>query len=348
MPVGRYRWSEQSKMFQRFRPALLLLIVLVLAACGDDGQSTLAPTAGAVGVSETAPASSGADPTAASPAEEAPPTPVPATATPAKPLAAMANGRPIFLDDYEKELARYEQAQSELGLVAGQDGTDYRSLVLNALIENELIAQAAEVNGLVVTEEMVGMRLADLEIAAGGPENFAAWLQANQWTLEEFRGALAGEMVTELVVEFVTADVPTAAEQVRASYVQLDDAALAQSIVDQARGGADFAALARQYSVDRMTGDNGGDLGFFAQGSLLVPELEAAAFSLQPGEISEVVSAARADGTGTAFYVVTVTERDPQRELNAELRFNLLQERFEAWLAELWAQAEISRFVAGG
>lgn len=347
MPVSHRRWSAQSEIFQRFRPALLLLIVLILAACSDDGQATLAPTAGAV-VSETAPASSGAEPTAPGPAEEAPPTPVPATATPSEPLAAMANGRPIFLDDYEKELARYEQAQSELGLVAGQDGTDYRNLVLNALIETELIAQAAEVNGLAVTEEMVEMRLADLEIAAGGPENFAAWLQANQWTPEEFRGALASEMLTELVVEFVTADVPTAVEQVRASYVQLDDAALAQSVVDQARGGADFGALARQYSVDRMTGENGGDLGFFAQGSLLVPELEAVAFGLQPGEISDVVTAARADGAGTAFYVVMVTERDPQRELNAELRFNLLQQRFEAWLAELWAQAEISRFVASG
>jgi hypothetical protein len=61
-----------------------------------------------------------------------------------------------------------------------------------------------------------------------------------------------------------------------------------------------------------------------------------------------VITAARADGAGTAFYVVTVTERDPQRELNAELRFNLLQQRFEAWLSELWAQAEISRFVDGG
>jgi parvulin-like peptidyl-prolyl isomerase len=348
MPVGHNWWSVQSEMLHRFRPALLLLVILVLAACSDDGQATLAPTAGVVGASETVPASSGAVPTAADPTAEASPTPVPATPTPSEPLAAMANGRPIFLDDYEKELARYEQAQSELGLVAGQDGTDNRNLVLNALIETELIAQAAEVNGLVVTEEMVDMRLADLEMAAGGPENFTAWLDANQWTPEEFREALAGEMLTELVVEFVTADVPTAVEQVRASYVQLDDAVLAQSIVDQARGGADFAALARQYSVDRMTGENGGDLGFFAQGSLLVPELEEAAFSLQPGEISEVITAARADGAGTAFYVVTVTERDPQRELNAELRFNLLQQRFEAWLSELWAQAEISRFVDGG
>jgi parvulin-like peptidyl-prolyl isomerase len=334
-------------MFHRFRPAILILVVLILAACSDDGQPTLAPTAGAAAASETAPASTGAEPATASPVEEAPPTAVLATATPAEPLAAMANGRPIFLDDYEKELARYEQAQSELGLAAGQDGTNYRILVLDALIENELIAQAAEVNGLAVTGEMVEARLAELGQAAGGAGNFDAWLQANQWTPDEFRAALAAEMLTELVVESVTADVPTAVEQVRASYVQLDDAALAQSIVEQARGGADFATLARQHSVDRMTGENGGDLGFFAQGSLLVPELEAVAFGLQPGEISEVVTAARADGAGTAFYVVMVTERDPQRQLNAELRFGLLQQRFEAWLVELWARAEISRFVAG-
>ena len=325
----------------------MLLIALLLAACSDEGPATLAPTAGAAVVSETAAAPIDTEATAASPAEEAPPTPVPATATPSEPLAALVNGRPIFLDDYEKELARYEQAQADLGLVAGQDGSDYRNLVLDALIENELIAQAAEANGLTVTGEMVEARLTELEAAAGGPDNFNAWLDANQWSADEFRAALASEMLTELVVDFVTADVPVAVEQVRASYVQLDDPALAQSILEQARGGADFAELARQHSVDRMTGENGGELGFFAQGSLLVPELEAAAFALQPGETSEVITAARADGAGTAFYVVKVTERDPQRPLNAESRFNLLQERFESWLAELWARAEISRFVAG-
>jgi parvulin-like peptidyl-prolyl isomerase len=203
-------------------------------------------------------------------------------------------------------------------------------------------------NGFNVTPEMVETRLSELVEASGGAENFGAWLQANQWTEEEFREALAKEMVTEQMVALVTADVPTTAEQVRASYIQLDDPALAQSLLDQIRAGADFVALAQQHSLDRITGENGGDLGFFSAGTLLVPEVEAAAFALQPGELSEVITVTPADGGSATYYVVLVTERDPQRPLSNELRYSLLQAKFEEWLAELRAQATIERFVDTG
>ncbi len=52
--------------------------------------------------------------------------------------------------------------------------------------------------------------------------------------------------------------------------------------------GADFAGLARAYSEDPGTAAQGGDLGCFAVGRL-VPEFEAAAFDLRPGEVSEPV-----------------------------------------------------------
>jgi parvulin-like peptidyl-prolyl isomerase len=142
----------------------------------------------------------------------------------------------------------------------------------------------------------------------------------------------------------VTADVPTTAEQVRASYIQLDDAALAQSVLERAQAGDDFAFLAEQNSVDRVTGENGGDLGFFAPGGLLVPEVDAAAFALQPGEISDVIAVANADGT-TTYYIVKVTERDPARELAADARYKLLQAAFDSWLDALRGSAVIERFV---
>ncbi len=77
-----------------------------------------------------------------------PPTPAPTntpepTPTPTAPLAALVNGQPIFLADFEQELARYEQAQTELGVdLATVEG--YRDQVLDSLIERELIRQAAE------------------------------------------------------------------------------------------------------------------------------------------------------------------------------------------------------------
>ncbi len=335
-------------MLRRNFLVVFLLALIWLAACRRDASPTLVPTAAGPG-STTAEEPSAGDPEQplASPAT-ATPTVIPATPTPSEPLAATVNGRPIYLADYEKELARYEQAHAQLGQSPDSLPAEYRAVVLEALIETELIAQAAEEYGIVLTEEMVDERLAELEELSGGAETFAGWLEANQLTMEEFREALATEMLTEETVAVVTAEVPTTGEHVHARYLQVDDPALAQSLLDQARAGADFAALAQQYSLDRVTGESGGDLGFFAQGSLLVNEVEVAAFNLQAGEISEVITASRADGTGTTYYLVQVLERDPQRELTADLLFARLQEQFESWLAEREAQSEIVRFVDTG
>jgi parvulin-like peptidyl-prolyl isomerase len=329
------------------RSLLLILLVLLAAsvACDEEPLPTAVPSIDPPGAAPTTSASDQDSPPAVATATEAAPTPIPPTPTPSEPLAALVNGQPITLAAYEKELARYEQAQEELGITPGEDGPDYRGIVLDALIETELIAQAATAMGLAITPEMIEARLAELEEASGGPENFAAWLETNQWSVDEFREALAAEMLTEATVSEVTADVPTTAEQVNARYLQVDDPQLAQSLLDQARSGADFGALARDYSLDRITGENGGDLGYFARGSLLVPEIEAAAFELQPGELSEVIIGTRADGTGTTYYIVQVLERDPQRELSSDLRFAMLQQRFEAWLAEQWVQAEVTRLI---
>ncbi len=336
-------------MPRRFYLVVFVALFILLAGCRDESLPTPAPTAAAL----PAPAEPGETvtevPAPSQPAEAtAEPTAIPPTPTPPEPLAALVNEEPIYLAQYEKELARYEQARDELGLSADQGDTNYQSTVLDALIETTLIAQAAQSNGIVVTPEMVEARMAELIEASGGADNFNAWLEANQWSEDEFREALAAELVTEKMVEFVTSDVPFAVEQVHARYLQVDDPDLAQSLLDQIRAGADFAALAQQYSLDRITGDNGGDLGFFAQGSLLVPEVEAAAFALQPDEVSDVIAAPRADGTGTTYYIVQVIERDPERPLSADLRFTLLQEKFEAWLADQWSQAAIVRFVDAG
>jgi parvulin-like peptidyl-prolyl isomerase len=333
---------------KRLRSLLFFLALLAtVVACAEDPLPTAAPAVSPPDATPTTVPDNQATLPSATPTESAP-TAVPPTATPSEPLAATVNGQPITLADYEKELARYEQAQNELGLTPSDGSPDYRGLVRDALIETELIAQAAAQMGLTISPEMIDTRLAELEAASGGPENFAAWLETNQWSREEFREALATEMLTEGTVARVTGDVPTTAEQVSARYLQVDDQGLAQSLLDQARAGADFAALAREHSLDRITGENGGDLGYFARGSLLVPEIEVAAFQLQPGEISEVITGARADGTGTTYYLVQVVNKDPQRELSADLRFSMLQQRFESWLAEQWVQAEVIRMVDSG
>ena len=76
----------------------------------------------------------------------------------------------------------------------------------------------------------------------------------------------------------------------------------AEAILAQAKAGADFAELARQYSEDEGTAELGGDLDFFGRGQM-VPEFEAAAFEMEPGTVSDPVQ------TAYGFHIIKVVEK---------------------------------------
>jgi hypothetical protein len=76
---------------------------------------------------------------------------------------------------------------------------------------------------------------------------------------------------------------PDAAQPVRDSIMTR-----AQRVAQQARGGADFAQLAAQYTEEPGGAERGGDLGYFGPNQMVQP-FEEAAFQLQPGQISDPV-----------------------------------------------------------
>ena len=324
-------------------PSLLNLLVLpaliILAACADGGSEE-----------------EGIVPPDVSPAETdlqiVAPTPVPTIAptslplpTPTPQLAALVNGQPILLEEYEQELARYELAQAELGIDPDENGNDYHDLVLDALIERELIRQAAVVQGVTISADTIDLKMNELRGSAGEHGNFNDWLVANLWTDEEFQNALEVELIVEKMVASITADVPTAMEQVHVRYIQIDNSDLAQSLLGQLREEGDFADLAQRYSLDQATAPYGGDLGFFARGSLLVPEIETVSFGLKPGEVSDVISVTDPDSGLITYYIVKLIDRDPSRMLGADLRYRLLQAEFGNWLEAQEMGATITKFL---
>jgi len=77
----------------------------------------------------------------------------------------------------------------------------------------------------------------------------------------------------------------------------------AEDVLRMLNSGEDFRKLAREYSDDPATKDSGGYLGTFERGSL-VPEIERVAFSLEPGQISDVIE------TNLGFHIIRVESRD--------------------------------------
>ena len=78
--------------------------------------------------------------------------------------------------------------------------------------------------------------------------------------------------------------------------------AAAAEVLEQLRGGADFAAAAAEHSEDEGTAEAGGDLGFFPRGTML-PQFEEVAFTLPVGEVSDLVRSA------LGIHILRVEER---------------------------------------
>ena len=127
-------------------------------------------------------------------------------------------------------------------------------------------------------------------------------------------------------------------EQVKVRHILLpvaadgsDDAAVqakAQALLAQLRGGADFAALAREYSSDKGSASRGGELGWFARGRM-VPAFEAAAFALQkPGELSAPVK------TQYGWHIIELLDRRPAGSVSVEQVREQLARGVKAHLAQ--------------
>jgi peptidyl-prolyl cis-trans isomerase D len=125
-------------------------------------------------------------------------------------------------------------------------------------------------------------------------------------------------------------------EQVHAAHILFktegkDEAAVrktADAVLAKAKAGADFAALARQYSDDEASRDKGGDLDFFGRGAM-VPEFEQVAFSLPPGSISDLVK------TQYGFHIVKVIDKRPAvtkslEEVRGQIEDQIKWERAQA------------------
>ncbi|MBU1661800.1 MAG: peptidylprolyl isomerase [Chloroflexi bacterium] len=138
------------------------------------------------------------------------------------------------------------------------------------------------------------------------------------------------------VMDAITADIATDAEQVWARHILVADEEAANEVLARLEAGEDFADLARELSTDPGSAANGGDLGWFGKGQM-VAEFEEAAFSLAIGVISEPVE------SGHGWHIIQALGREI-RSIDAANLDQLRQETFQEWLTAQREEADVETF----
>jgi peptidyl-prolyl cis-trans isomerase D len=119
---------------------------------------------------------------------------------------------------------------------------------------------------------------------------------------------------------------------------------IAQGLLDQMRGGADFVALAKASSEDQGSAPSGGDLGCFPPGRM-VPEFDDAVFALQPGQVSDLVK------TSFGYHIIRLASRRestvlPLAQVKERIRASVTERKVRD-LGEQKAQAMADALARG-
>jgi foldase protein PrsA len=221
---------------------------------------------------------------------------------------------------------------------------------LTAMIDDKVVALELEKEKVSISDKEVDAELAIYVKNAGGQEAFDAALKQNAMTEKEFKVNIVDYLSIRKIIEprirITDENIKTyfeenkesfnEGEQVAASHILVEDEATAKKVAKKLADGEDFATLAKEFSTDTMSAENGGELGLFPRGKM-VAEFEEAAFSMKVDAISAPVK------TEHGYHIIHVTDKKAAKEavfseLKEEIKELLLEEGVQAeyvnWLDE--------------
>jgi peptidyl-prolyl cis-trans isomerase SurA len=212
---------------------------------------------------------------------------------------------------------------------------DFRKNVLNGMIEDKLVLAQAALDSITVSDEEVNQRIdyqINLFIQQYGSKERVE--QIYGMSIEKIKRDLRDEVRKNLMIQRMQDKKFSSVEASRREVEQFFDTYrdsigiipekvtiahiyrnpeassearqkaldFAKSLLDSLKAGADFAELAKKYSEDPASAKHGGDLGYVKRG-VFYPEFESAAFSLEVGQISDVVE------TPVGFHIIQLLDK---------------------------------------
>jgi parvulin-like peptidyl-prolyl isomerase len=284
--------------------------------------------------------------------------------------AATVDGKAITTTEVEQLLQVMLQQGVEPDTTSPGSTQDERrrNFALDQLIDRRLVLNEAGKRGIGPTAEEIEQRFAQFKANFGLGDTLPSGMDTESMKKNIADDATISQYFNQVVVDSIEVtgaelegyyrDNPALFDgknRVRASHILLmvpqgapaatkdEIRSRALGILAQAKKGEDFAELARKYSEDTSSGAAGGDLNWFMRGQM-VPEFDRVVFSLNEGEIGELVE------TQFGFHIIKVTETgkplafaEIRSDLERMLRSQKAQAAVGAHLQTLKAKARIER-----
>ena len=212
------------------------------------------------------------------------------------------------------------------------------------VVENLILQQAIE-SEYKVSDEEVKEAIASQKEQYG--DSFEMYLMQNGMTEKFFDKNVKSQLIQQKMIESIkvsdediNAGIANMKKEINARHILVKDKKTADEVLVKLKDGGDFAKLAKEYSIEEVAQETGGDLGWFGPGKM-VPEFEEAAFALKKGEISEPVK------TSFGFHVIELVDtreaklEQTDEELKAEVTDGLKKAKFEEKLVKLLKDSDI-------
>jgi len=258
----------------------------------------------------------------------APPTstPLPPTATP-PPSVAIINGEYLPAAEFQAELTRYKSAQTALGVTVSEE--DANKTVLEDMIAQVLLAQAAKEANFNLTEADLKSRMDALAVSIGGTGALSTWQSSHGYDNASFQIALTRSAEAAWMRDKIIADVPTTMEQVHVRQILTYNETDARSTLEELKAGADFDEKAALFDPITL-----GELGWVPRGYLLDAKADEAIFALQVGAYSDVIV------TNAGFHIFKVIERG-DHPLTPDALLAMQELVLKKWVIEQRAKSDI-------
>lgn len=258
---------------------------------------------------------------------------------------ASVNGELLTLAAFQRQAFDTQRYHVDQGGIDPNTDEGQRKLlflrrqVLNDMIDQMLIEQAAAELGIRAEDDEVEASLADFVEELGGEAAFEASLEEAGTTREDVIAMERSSLIGRKMLDVIAVDVPETAEFVHARHILCSSADACEAARQRIESGEAFETVAGEVSEDETSRERGGDLDWVAPGMLLSSQLEEAIFALEAGTLSPVIQ------TDLGYHVVELLERDAARTLPDAQRAQLKERALLEWLSDRRSSADIQIYV---